>query len=171
MLPVAYVLLLHNFAFLSTDAIQIQDQSFGQAKYDIFLWGIIAMSGFGLFGVLVTLRFPNGRGVVPAWSLVFLSILVSLGMVVLFILGQGSSIPNLADTSEFSSKPGILAVKNWMKDLYLPVTLLICLSGIVQRTSRRPHRGIWQWIGFAIGVVPYLVATVLLMLSVVSFRS
>ena len=163
LLPV-YVLLLHHFAYLSTDAIQTRSQGFAAALGDAALWGAVAMACFGLLGILATAHFPNRRPVVPAWSLVILVLLTLASIWFLTVLSIGAS--SLPDSPSPPPPAQRLHVGNWVHYLYIPVTLLVTGGALVQRMTGKPLHRRWPWIGFALGTVPFLAATLLLAIDI-----
>ncbi len=165
----AYVLLLHHFVYLSTDAVQTRTQEFGAALGDAVLWGGVAMAGFGLLGILVTVYFPNGRPVVPAWSLAILMLLALAGIWVVALLMIGAA--NLPDSQPLPVDPTLaqrLHIRRWVIDLYLPVTLLVTCMALIQRVTARPEHRRWPWSGFSLGAAPFFVTTVLLVVAISS---
>lgn len=101
--------------------------------------------GFGLFGWLVALPFPDGRPAVHALPLVALLAIVLLGMLIVFLLSQGS--------------PG---QSSWVPYLFMPVTSLIIVNTLLQRLSTTQQNRKWRWIGLGLGTLPFLVVTILL---------
>jgi hypothetical protein len=165
----AYVLLLHHFAYLSTDAVQTRTQEIGAAAGDAVLWGGVAMAGFGLLGILVTVYFPNGRPVVPAWSLAILMLLALAGIWLVTLLSIGAA--NLPDSPPPPVDPTLaqrLHIRRWVIDLYLPVTLLVTCMALIQRVTVRPEHRLWPWIGFTLGAAPFFATTLLLVIAISS---
>ena len=162
--PIAYIFLLHEFSFLSSDVVR-GDETAGAAIIGVSVWGIVTMVGFGLFGFLVTLHFPNGRPVIPSWSLVCLMTVVLVGLLLVIGLNQSpSGVPAAASPPHDSSLAGSLSVRRWLPYLFMPVTLLIGINALLQRLSPRTSSGIWKWAGTAIGVLPFLGTTILLII-------
>ena len=160
----AYVLLLHHFAYLSTDAVQTRSQGLAAALGDAALWGAVAMSGFGLLGILATAHFPNRRPAVPAWSLVVLMLLSMVSIWILTVLTIGAS--SLHDSPTPPSLVQRLHIGNWAHFLYIPVTLLVTGSALVQRLKGQRQRRQWSWIGFTLGTAPFFAATLLLAIEI-----
>ncbi|MEV7648354.1 hypothetical protein [Arthrobacter sp. NPDC089319] len=149
----AYVLLLHRFAYLSENAIRTDSQTIGAAVGDVALWGAASMAGFGLFGILAALYFPNGRAVVPAWALVLLLLLVVPAIWLLAALTQAAmTLPDV---------PVHPSVGTLVSDMYLPVTLLVTIVALVQRMTQQPEHRRWRWTALTLGVVPFLAVTIL----------
>lgn len=164
--PIIYISLLHEFAFLSAGALAVQThETVGAGLIGVAIWGIVTMVGFGMFGFLVTLHFPNGRAVVPSWSLVCLMIVVLVGLLLVIGLYQmatgGPTEPFFHLDSSLATS---LSVGRWLPYLFMPVTLLIGVNALLQRLSSRPSSAIWKWIGTGIGVAPFLGTAVLLMI-------
>jgi hypothetical protein len=165
----AYVLLLHHFVYLSTDAVQTHSQEFGAALGDAVLWGSAAMAGFGLLGILVTVNFPNRRPVVPAWSFAILMLLALAGIWIVTLLSiSAASLADSLPPPVGPTREQRLHIRRWVIDLYLPVTLLVTLMALIQRVTARPEHRQWPWIGFALGAAPFFVTTVLLVVAISS---
>jgi len=158
------VLLLHRFAYLSTDAVQTRSQGLAAALGDAAVWGAVAMAGFGLLGILVTAYFPNRCPAVPAWSLVVLMLLSMVSIWLLTVLTIGAS--SLHDSPTPPSLAQRLYVGNWAHFLYIPATLLVAGTALIQRMKNQPRHKRWSWIGFTLGAAPFFAATLLLAIDI-----
>lgn len=160
----AYVFILHWCAPLTTKAINSQTQTLGPALADIALWGTATTVGFGLFGVLATLRFPNRHAVVHFVPLGLIMIGAMGGAFVVSMLAQGAaSLPD----SPAAAPPTLAAMLHrWAPYLFMPVTILILANTFIQRLSADPGHGRWRWIGLCVGTLPFLVVTLLLTVTV-----
>jgi hypothetical protein len=132
----AYVFILHWCAPLTTKAINSQTQTLGPALADIALWGTATAVGFGLFGVLATLRFPNRYAVVHFVPLGLIMIGAIGGAFVVFMLAQGAA--SLPDSPADAPRTLAAMLHRWTPYLFMPVTILILANTFVQRLSADP---------------------------------
>lgn len=158
----AYIFILHWCVPLTTNAMANGDDTFGSSLADVAIWGAVATIGFGLFGLLVTHYFADGRPAVHALPLGLLLVIVTLGMLLVFILAQGAAGQPASGYVPDPSLAALLRLNTWVPYLFMPVTFLIITNMLLQRLSGNPTHRKWRRFGLVLGALPFLIATVLM---------